>query len=440
MTFPRSLSALASLLALGLVGLQGGCSSEGADGDAKLAGSGEGTTYGGTITDDGSSEGDPSAVPPSPISGTSSGGSSGSSGATCTPGLVTASVTLAASPTGPVYATGAPDGTTWVAWPRGAGKSVVTHLDVAGKRIGTDLEVSGDGVHGLAAKTGEVGLLVRRAPDVLAFLRLAETGETKTDAKIVGNSNHAVVGSEWFDYQASFFADGGRLLWTGNRWVAYAPIFRRWPDNIGHTGDTLRVFGADGAPTTGGWDWGCSHSLDVRLAADGANGFGSACLSDCYPSKAVLFGKSATISSEPSGNCSGTSGAVLGGLTRAAGSFWAAYGSAEGRSSRDVAVARLDAKGATAAKTWVTSGGGTASGIHLAPFASGLIVGWNQGGKGFVRRLDATGAPSAAAEPLATPLRERDDFVTWPSVGDARVGWVTTSGSTLTLSTLHACP
>ena len=27
----------------------------------------------------------------------------------------------------------------------------------------------------------------------------------------------------------------------------------------------------------GGWDWGCSHSLDVRLVPDGANGFGAVC-------------------------------------------------------------------------------------------------------------------------------------------------------------------
>ena len=105
-------------------------------------------------------------------------------------------------------------------------------------------------------------------------------------------------------------------------YTAYFPIYRRWPDNIAHTGDTLRKLDLSGSAAAGGWSWGCSHSLDVRLAQSGSV-VGPVCLSDCYSQKAILWSNSKIISDEPTGNCSGTSGAALGGFVPVSGGFWA---------------------------------------------------------------------------------------------------------------------
>ena len=54
-----------------------------------------------------------------------------------------------------------------------------------------------------------------------------------------------------------------------------------------------------------GWGWGCSHSLDLRMAAN-ASRLAPVCLSDCYPSKAILLNHDEqTIFADPSGNCAG---------------------------------------------------------------------------------------------------------------------------------------
>lgn len=347
----------------------------------------------------------------------------------CKPGLTSVPLALTPSPDGPVRAAPMPDGGTVVAW-AGGGAIHLRHVDAAGKPVGTDSSVPGNTVHGIAPMTGAVALLVARSPDVLALVKVVDGGTVGFEKVIVGNSNHDTVGSEWFDFQPEFFSESGRLAWDGSKLSVYAPIFRHWPDGISHTGDTLRTFDGDGNVAPGnGWDWGCSHSLDLRLSPDGKK---QVCLSDCYPQKGIMIARQDLVSSEPSGNCAGSSDAKLGGLATVGADSWITMASREGRTSRDVALVKL---GQTT-KHWLTQNG-DAEAPHLAPYAKGMLAGWRIGNASTVQALDAQGNPVGAAQDVSSlAFGEGDDFLAWPG-GDA--GWLAQGNGGFKIARLGAC-
>jgi hypothetical protein len=396
----------------------------GPTGDSDVSSSGGGGGGGGG---DGGRAGDASTDAPP---GTKSdGGDGGDPPTPCKPGLTSVPLALTPNPDGPVRATTTADGGTLVAWGDG-GTIHVRNINAAGTTVSADRTVAGTTVHGIAAMPDGVALLVARAPDKLLLVKLGAAGNVVFEKLLSGNSDHAVVGSEWFSYDPTFFAESGRLVWTGSKLIAYMPIFRRWPDNIAHTGDTLRNLDANGNPTGGtGWSWGCSHSLDVRLSADGTVPI---CLSDCYPEKAIVLGRNSVVSEEPSGNCAGSSNTKLGGLTTVAGASWLTFASSEGRSSRDVVLMKIG----DPTKRYLTQGG-DASSPHLAAFGNGMVAGWRIGNVATVQRLDTQGNTVGAPENVsATPFGEGDDFLSWPG-GDA--GWLSSSGNTWKLARLGAC-
>jgi len=349
----------------------------------------------------------------------------------CTTGLSTVDVATPKGTSGPLYAAAAPTGHTVIAWADGDGVKV-RRVDALGATSGLDATIAGVGVHGVAVSSDAVALLVARAPDVLSFVRVDLTGKSLADVQLTGKSDHTVVGSEWYDYNPAFAADGGRLVWSGSDYVAYFPIFRHWPDGISHTGDTLRTLGIDGASKGGGWSWGCSHSLDVRLVPSGA----PVCLSDCYSQKAILYSNATVISSEPSGNCAGSSNASLGGFVEVTDGFWLTYVSPEGRSSRDVALVKLSKSGAPGTPIWLTADAGDDSAAHLAPFDGGLLAAYRNAAGNWLVQLDAAGKTIGAPLSITASFRDKDDFFVWPG-GD--VGWVFPEGSNVHVHRYRAC-
>jgi hypothetical protein len=347
----------------------------------------------------------------------------------CTPGLTSVQLALTPSPEGPVRAAVTADGGTVVAW-AGGGQVHVRRLDGAGNTVGADRSIAGDTVHGVAPMAGAVALLVARSPDVLALVKLDAAGAASFDVTIVGNTDHATVGSQWFDADPQFFSEAGRLAWSGSKLFVYVPIYRHWNDGVSHTGDTLRTFDVDGQPTTGpGWAWGCSHSLDVRLSTDGAT---QICLSDCYPQKGILLARKTLVSSEPSGTCAGRSDAKLGGLATVKGASWITLASREGRTSRDVALVKIG----DSTKRWLTQGSDATS-PHLAAFSDGMLAGWKVGGAASVQRLDAQGNPVGAPEAVGSlAFGTGDDFLGWPG-GDA--GWLVPANGGWKLARFRAC-
>lgn len=362
-------------------------------------------------------------------------GTGGAGGVACVEGLTSTSIAVGQSPGAEaLYAAVRPDGSTVVAW-SGGGSVWLTELTPQGQRKGDDLTVAGAHVHGLAVTATETAVTVARGTDELWFVKLDAGGQVAAEARLTGASDHNTVGSEWYDYSPTFAAEGGRLAAMGAGFVAYFPIFRRWPDMIAHTGDTLRYLDGSGNAQGGGWDWGCSHSLDVRLAQSSTT-LAPVCLSDCYAQKAILFEDSTVISSEPSGNCAGLSDARLGGLVAVSNGFWLSYASPEGRSSRDIAVVQLGLDGAPGQRVWLTADAADDDSPHLAPLGQGLLAGWRSGGTYYLAHLDGAGQPVGAPKTIDGAFREDDDFLAYPN-GD--VGWVGAQGSELVVYRYGGC-
>jgi hypothetical protein len=287
-------------------------------------------------------------------------------------------------------------------------------------------------VYGIAAGADGYAVLVSRAPDYMTFVRINGAGSVVAKHDLVGGGDHMVVGTEWFGE----FANTGRLVATSTGFAAYFGIHRRWPDMIGHQGDTLRLFTSAGATDGAMWGWGCSHSLDQRIDWNGTK-LGALCLSDCYPKKAIMLNHNeTTVSDEPSGTCAGGVNASLGAVVGDSGGFFATVLSREGRSSRDVKLVRIGNDGAVKSTTWLTTNSEDESDAHLARFGGALLAGWRTGSSRYLARVDSAGAVVGSPEVTSAPSSSHD-FISL-STGDA--AWASTDSGKLTIVRVRACP
>jgi len=344
--------------------------------------------------------------------------------------LNTVTVSLG-SPAARVLSAPTADGGTVLAW-SGPGGVHVTRVSATGARMGTDAVVPGTSVEALAVRGDVWGVLVARSPDILAFVGIAPAGSISFDRVLVGGVDHSVTGNEWYGALPE-----ARLAATPTGFGAYFTIQRLWPDGIAHQGDTLQFFAADGGEDrSGGWDWGCSHSLAVRLGHDGSSA-GAACVSDCFPGKGVYFNHTTEVFADPSGDCSGSSGSALGAIVGTATGFVIAFTSAEGRTSSDVGIVGIGRGGRPGRPDWLTSDDVADGAAHLGSFEGGLVAGWTAGSSSFLVRLDDTGAPVDSPEAVSASLGQASDFFSWPN-GD--VGWSEPASGDARLFRLRACP
>jgi hypothetical protein len=308
-----------------------------------------------------------------------------------------------------------------VAWAGVDGNVHVTTLDAVDQRVGEDRVVPGTQVFGVAATPDDVALLVARTPDYMTFVRLDASGTVLSETNLVGGGDHQVEGVEWFGE----FAQTGRLARLADgSYAAYHALHRRWPDGIGHQGDTLRLFNASGAPTGGGWGWGCSHSMDQRLAA-GPSGLVPICISDCYPGKGVYFNHNAAmITDDPAANCAGGYTTTLGGLVATASGFFLVY-------ADDSQVAHLGAFSASGAPSSdrVLSVDGSS---RLAAYDGGLLLG---SGGTTLQRLDANGADVGAPAAIDAALPDLD----FEGRSDGEVAWASAGGTSLNVVRVRVC-
>jgi hypothetical protein len=259
----------------------------------------------------------------------------------------------------------------------------------------------------------------------MTFIRVDRAGTELARTDLVGGGDHGVEGVEWFGE----FAQTGRLVGRGDgTYAAYHALHRHWPDGIGHQGDTLRLLDAAGNAIGGGWGWGCSHSMDQRLAF-GPSGLVPICISDCFPGKGIYFNhNSAMLTDDPAANCAGGFTTRLGGLVSTAGGFALVY-------QDDSAVAHLglfDASGAPASDR-VLDVAGTS---RLAAYGDGLLLGSQGGGGAAIARLDAAGSPvGEAAEVAGLGLPDQD----FEGRADGEVAWATASGGALSVARVRLC-
>lgn len=220
--------------------------------------------------------------------------------------------------------------------------------------------------------------------------------------------------------------NGGRLVWTGDRFLAYFSVNQAF-GGIVHQADRLEYFSLDGQSLGVVWGFGCSHSLRQRLAWTGAPA--PICLSE----PGLFFNRKASaISLEPTvcytELCSATS-PFPGGLLALGGDLWHAYTSNVSQTATDVVLAKLSASGSVLARQWVTQTSGQGEDRpKLGAFEGGLVVGWRHipSGTHFLQPYTLEGVPLRAPEAVPAELSPDDDFFSYPN-GD--LGWVWASAS-----------
>lgn len=407
-------TALLAFVGCGDDGQTGGAGGDGAGGsDSQGAGQqGAGTAEGGS-----SSGG-------SDVGGSGSGGAPPCSAGTLEEAVRVTNITVEGTPGFEGRALTVQNGSgSYVAWQAADGIHV-TPLNAVDERAGADFVVEGTDVFG-AAMNGEVlGLLVSRAPDYMTLSRVDGSGATISQTNLVGGGDHAVQGVEWFGE----FARTGRLLvQSDGTFVAYHALHRRWPDNVGHQGDTLRLLDASGAALPGGWDWGCSHSMDQRIAY-GPGGLTPICIADCYPGKGIYFNhQSAQITEDPAANCAGGYSTSLGGLVSVQGGFFLVFQDAQGASH----LGQYDQSGQPVIVRALEVSGDS----RLAVFEDGLLLGSTDAGGSRIELLDASGQSSGSIAVVPAALPSQD----FESRSNGEVAWATTANGQLQVVRVRSC-
>ncbi len=399
----------------------GSSSATGGSGNTGGNGTGGDATGGNGSSGSGSSSSGNGGSSSSAASSSSGGGGSGPTCASLTDGVRVTNVTIASAASGSRVVTAARGDGSVVAWTGNDGKVHALSLDAKDMAVGNDIAVEGTGVFGVAATATEIALLVTRAPDFMTFVRVSNAGQTLSTTNLVGGGNHATVGVEWFGE----FAKTGRLVMQPDgKFAVYHALHRRWPDNIGHQGDTLRILNADGSSAGGGWGWGCSHSMDERLAV-GPAGLVPICISDCYPGKGIYFNHNASmITDDPGANCAGGYTTALGGLAVVADGFFLVYQDASGGSH----LGKYAMSGQEMSNRMLTEPGTS----RLARYEDGLLLGSDGTA---LQKLNAAGEPTGEKVDITAPLPNQD----FESRPDGSVAWASVQGTAMTVVRVLVC-
>jgi hypothetical protein len=312
------------------------------------------------------------------------------------------------------------------AWSDTAGDVHVTPLDTSG-RAGPDLTVPGVSVRGLVVHTDGYALLVVRG-DEMHLVRVNDSGAVRWEKKLVGGVSQTVTGNKWVDS----WGHQSRLVFADGEYAAYFGHTQYFGADGKHQGDLLWLFDEAGERIeesgrgARGWNWGCSHSLDVRLAHNGTR-LGPVCLSDAYPTKGIHFDHEVRLRSEPSGDMRGFSAANLGGWVPLAERFVLSFSSPEGRTSSDVGMLDVTDLGEVGEETWLTNTSTVdESAPHLAAYGPErgddpqFLAGWLAGDR--LHLAEARAGTGVTGGPVAVDVEigEHDDFVTLPG---GHVGW-----------------
>lgn len=170
------------------------------------------------------------------------------------------------------------DGRTMIGW---TDSSYNGHVSVIGLSGGLDqtYDFPARSIHGLVA----------HADSTFAVL-LWNAG-----SKVMWLSNHGTDGAEiWktnLDHPDTSFNPniGDSRLSYGDRYAAYFAVHGDSSWMMGHEGDALTYVSSSGVIMTGGWYWGCSHSMaELVVFHPVLNKFVPICSSDCYPLLGIL--------------------------------------------------------------------------------------------------------------------------------------------------------
>ncbi len=214
----------------------------------------------------------------------------------------------------------------------------------------------------------------------------------------------------------------GKLVWNGFRYTAYFGIHGTAGFTEGHEGDKLKYIDGNGSIEPGGWEWGCSHSMDVRILYADSEAM-PLCISDCYPGKG-LYLKNNYLISAADGDCAGTTKARFGEMVVFTDYLALVYLSIDGRSNWDVIFNSFSKASPYGVRTERVVANTTANEINpkIIPYGSGrLLVSWEtEGSTRTFSLVDIDGNFKTQAEQINVKAGPVDDFRSFPN-GD--VGW-----------------
>jgi len=329
----------------------------------------------------------------------------------------------------PIYLAPTAGGGAKIAWSDTDGSVHLTTVSALDRRVGEDIVMTGDEARGLVAHADGSTAMLTVKGQILSMAKYAASGELDFKHDLIGLQSQTVTGSKWVDD----WGHEARLVWAAGEYAAYSGHTQYFGAGKGkHQGDLLWHFDAEGVRIEErgkGWDWGCSHSLDLRLAHNGTR-FGPVCLSDAYPQPGFHFNhQEAEIRREPSGDGRGGSDARLGGWVPLRDGFLMSFASPEGSPSdgTDVGVIKVYNDAGIGPPHWLTNTDGiTEDGPHLARYGRDeFLASWTAGGSHMIAVIDELGAIQEGPVAIEAPIAARDDFQTMP---DGDVAWAAAWG------------
>ncbi|MEK6269622.1 MAG: hypothetical protein N2B57_02590 [Planctomycetales bacterium] len=208
----------------------------------------------------------------------------------------------------PVIYAPQPNGGAKIAWTDTEGTVHITPLDRRMRRCGVDMLLEGVLLRDLVAHNDGSAILTLQEGGM--HLTRIRNQETIFKTRLISNSSREI---HW-----------GSLAWNGHTYGAYFALH-----GGGHEGDSLRFVDSDGEILKGGWNWGVSHSIDMRLVPSD-DAFFPIALSDAYPGTGFYFNHNAKRISYTWGNFRGGTGGRIGGVVAVGDRLFMAFTSKEG--------------------------------------------------------------------------------------------------------------
>jgi hypothetical protein len=280
-----------------------------------------------------------------------------------------------------------------------------------------------------------------------------ETGAQQFQTVVMGEGDPAVEGTK---YDPLGYGNG-RLLFGDGKLAVYLAHMQNTGGGEAHEGDLLWFYDLAGnkleTQENGGWDWGLSHSMDLRLLFDGTN-FLTGGLTDAYPTpEGVKFKWAVASGDERNWKRIFDYGVVytpewgwLGGMTITEGGYIMTYATGMTRSAFDVGFSYFDKDGTIHTQTWLTERTSQEEETHEvrninhANYGEHYLVAWMVSNKEtryadhsvnveqtpWMAVVNRDGEIITGPETVTTGFTQADDFVNYPN-GD--VGWVYGQGN-----------
>ena len=304
-----------------------------------------------------------------------------------------------------------PNGESKVGWQDSGGNIRVTPLTDSDQRKANDIIVGQGKLYDLVAHNNGFAILVMRN-NRMYIEKFNETGTNIFSVELTDADDRV---DSWHT---------GKLDFNGTRYSAYFAIHGTSGWTEGHEGDKLKYISQTGSIETGGWEWGCSHSMDQRLINSGSSIL-PLCVSDCYPGKGIYLNNNYLLS-EADGDCSGGTNARFGAAASAEDHGVLVYLSIDNRSQWDVIFDSFSGSAPYTNRTeraLTNTTGQNEINPKIVPYAPGtFLVSWESSGGGMriFQLIDLDGTPLTPPEPVDVYAGPVNDFKLFPN-GD--IGW-----------------